>query len=941
MKKIFFSLILVIMLGGTLFSQKQFIRGSVIDKTNGEPLIGATVLIVGTTNGTMTDFDGNFSLEVETGTYDIKASFISYKDKVISGVEVTDDITELDISLGNEETELDEVVVSAKANKSSEAAVLVMKKKSAKIIDGVSADEMSKLGDGTAAAALRRVTGVSVQGGKYVFVRGLGDRYSRTTLNGAEVPGLDPEKNSVQMDLFPSNVIDNVIVNKTFSPDMPAESTGGHIDIVTRDFPDKFTLQFSSSFAYNPQANLNPDFITGTQGKYDWLGFDGGQRGIPEDAQELIDGMDERGTSVVSFHPGGGKYGYTAEELADFTTSFSKEVYPVESRSFLDHGHKFSVGNQISLGGEKALGFIMALNYSRSFEYFDDGEYGQYKNSTLDDDKVVSDRKGQEDIKLAGLGNVSLKLNNNHKIGLRFFRNQAGTKVARFREGSFNYESAGVYIQERSLGYLGRSLNSGQFYGKHTFPMKSKKTMVLNWFSSYTRMGQNEPDARFFVNLYEYTDENQTEADFRFKTNTAPNRIFNDMAENDFDNQINFKIPLENISFKIGGGYLKKIRYRDQIKVELLNAGSDQDAYEGNFELDGTLNEFLSEENIITADNQGGMYYIIDTENNAANSYDSNTGIISGFAMADWKIGKKLRLTGGMRYENSSVYVKSKRTDINREGGYEGKSDILPSLNITYELINDMNLRAAVSQTLARPQFKEIAPTSFYDYKRGMRVSGNPELQPAKSTNLDFRWDYYMKRGELIAVSAFYKKIQNAIEMQLDTASANYSVKYINTDEAILYGIEAELRKYIAAGFSIGGNFTYVKSVVELTELEQQFKGMETRPMLGQAPFVLNTYLSYNNQKIGLSSNIAFNTGGKKLFLLTSESTPYIYEQARPDLNFNISKNIGSNFELELSVDNILDSQYNAFHQGEETDKSYLRYSLGRSYGFSVKYFIK
>jgi len=268
------------------YSQKGFLRGKIIDEKTGEELIGATVLVTGTTNGTTTDFDGNYSLELEEGTYNITFSYISYQTQNYPAVKINaDDVTLLNIQLGEAQVALDAVQVVGRASRKTEAALQVLQRRSSVVLDGISAQQISRLGDSDAAGALKRVTGVSVEGGKYIYVRGLSDRYSMTTLNGAEIPGLDPNRNTVQLDLFPSNILENMVIHKTFSPDLPASFTGGHVDIMTKDFPEKYTLQFSASYEYNPTSHFNPNYLTYEGGRYDWLGIDDGTRSIPSEAK--------------------------------------------------------------------------------------------------------------------------------------------------------------------------------------------------------------------------------------------------------------------------------------------------------------------------------------------------------------------------------------------------------------------------------------------------------------------------------------------------------------------------------------------------------------------------------------------------------------------------------------------------------------------------------
>src|SRR6056297_2403338 len=451
-----------------VIAQTGTIRGKVIDATTGEALIGANVLLSGTTEGTITDFDGNYTFsEVPAGNQNITISYISYETQVYEDVEViAGDVVILNANLNLDNQQIDEVVITARKREQTEAAVLVMKKKMPSVLDGISSQQISRMGDSNAAAALKRVTGVSVQGGKYVYVRGLSDRYTKITLNESSIPALDPEKNTVQMDIFPSNIIENIAINKTFTPDMPGESTGGHVDIITKDFPSKFTLKFSTSFGYNPQANLNNKFLTYPGGKTDWLGYDDGTRAIPDLAREALNRMVEEDLGIIDEIQ-------FPNSITEITKSFKPVMLPQEGYSFLDHGHKFSIGDQIKVFG-KTLGYNAAISYSRDYNYYDDGINNMFEESitpspwkTLD-----KDSEGEEKVTAAGLLNLNYKLSNNNKIGVRLMKNQSGSKLARLQDGYFNYESTQNTI--RNLAYLERGFNYYQLHGKHVIPSLNK-----------------------------------------------------------------------------------------------------------------------------------------------------------------------------------------------------------------------------------------------------------------------------------------------------------------------------------------------------------------------------------------------------------------------------------------------------------------------------------
>ena len=327
MKNSLFTIIILIFFSTGVFSQSGSLRGKILDESTGEELIGATIVVENTTNGAITDFDGNYSIDnLTAGTYNFRFSFISYQTLLVNAVEIkAGEVTVINIALKQEVSDIEEVVVVARAITQTETSVITLQRKSATVLDGISAQQMSRLGDGDAAGALKRVTGISVEGGKYVYVRGLSDRYSKTVLNNAEIPGLDPDKNTVQMDMFPSNMIENIIVHKTFSPDLPGSFTGGFVNIVTKDFPDKFTLQFSTTLGYNPQTNFNNSFLSYEGGKYDILGFDDGSRSIPNVAENQIPARFEN--DVL---------------LNTIGQSFNKNMQVMNSQAGINHSHSFS-----------------------------------------------------------------------------------------------------------------------------------------------------------------------------------------------------------------------------------------------------------------------------------------------------------------------------------------------------------------------------------------------------------------------------------------------------------------------------------------------------------------------------------------------------------------------------------------------------------------------
>lgn len=932
------SLISLVLISINVWAQKGTLRGKIIDETNGETLIGATIMAVGTTSGTSSDFDGNYSLPLEPGTYTIRISFISYEAKEFENIEIkAGEVTLVNTSLGESKLTIGEAVVTARTRNRTENALQMLQKKAPKVIDGISAEQISKLGDSNAAQALKRVTGVSVQGGKYVYVRGLGDRYTITTLNGAEIPALDPEKNAVQMDIFPSNLIENILVNKTFSPEMPGEATGGLVDIITKDFPEKFTFQFSTSLGYNPQANLNQNFLTYEGSNSDILGFDNGKRNIPEQAKQALEYM------VANDLGGINTQNFTSQEISEITKSFNSQMEPIKEQSFLNHSHKLSVGDQRQLFN-RALGYNFALSYARNFKYYDNGGYAPLQEGNVVDPlRVVSDEKGNEEVIISGLLNLNYKLNNNNKIGFRYLRTQSGNSQARYREGTFNYEdpSGNIMTQDRQLGYLERSMSASQIHGKHVIPSLNK--MTIEWLSSYTNMNQDEPDLRFFENLWN-TESNM----YYIKTNDVPARFFREMNEKSYFNKIDFELPFNLFANKaklsFGGAYSYKKRSLDEVSFEIsMGSSSVIPPLGATYFLDNYA---------YSPQNTDGYKYEADRINNLINSYTAEQTVMSGYAMMDFKLGNKNRVVAGARLETSDLHTDNNvnKEDNNYRKGELDEVDLLPSLNFTHSINEDMNVRLAVTQTIARPKFKEIG-TSYYDYKTGIKTYGNAELKRSKISNIDLRWEYFFNTGEKIAISGFYKYFEDPIEIKILPDVNNMELKYFNSKNSVLYGLEIELRKKLdfisfLKDFSIGGNLTLVKSEVFLTKEEAIDRELDpekshTREMYGQAPYVANAFLSYTNTRLNLSSSIGFNVSGEKLFLITKGTTPYVYEQPKPNLKFTLDKGIGEKLSVSFTASNLLDSKYDAVYHFDNQDHSFLNYSEGRTFKLGVKYAIK
>ncbi|MFH2095777.1 MAG: TonB-dependent receptor [Bacteroidota bacterium] len=929
MKKTGYLILFFILLATVLYSQKGSLRGKVTDKGTGEELIGATILVKGTQTGTITDFDGNFSLDLAPGTYEIQCSYISYETIIISGVIIKkDNVAIQNVQLGEAVIGLKEVKVEARQARRTENALLTIQKKSASLINGISAQEISRLGDNDAAAALKRVTGVTVEGGKYVYIRGLSDRYSLTTLNGAEIPGLDPNKNTVQMDLFPTNIIENMVVHKTFTPELPASFTGGYVNIVTKDFPEKYTFQFSTSLGYNPQANLNKNFLTSEGGSLDWLGMDDGTRDWPIVSPKLIPHLYEDN-----------------DQLDQITQAFNTDMEPLRKVSFFNHSHSISVGNQVKVGEHK-LGYVAALSYQRNYSYYDDGLTGRYELNGYGEDRLNTDRlldieKGTEEVLIGSMVNISYALSPNHKISLTGMRNQGGESSAKYADGIKPKDEIGMHLQSRELKYLERSITSGQLKGEHYF--EKLNALKIDWLSSYTVSVQKQPDLRYFTNSY-YVEDGDTSYRIEKSKYALPARYSRDMWESNFDNKMDFTLPFRYLGakskFRFGGAYVYKMRIFEESRIDI---GCQNNSYTGD------VQQYLSPSN--TGQNAEGTYgiYLINATDKK-NSYTGEQSVVAGYAMVDMPLSAKLRIVGGARLETTSVFVNS--YDEKKPTGELDNTDILPALNLSYEVKKDMNIRAAYTRTLARPTFRELAPYASYDYETGETKIGNNELERTLIDNMDLRWEYFFSPGEIVSVSGFYKRFINPIEISFNPIAANPELTWENVEQANVYGFEAEFRKNLdfinpLRDFRAGVNFTWARSLVSIDSLElvavrsTDPEYPDTRVMFGQSPYVVNAFLGYDNDSIGFSANLSYNVEGEKLAVVIVSGTPNIFEQPRHLLNFNISKKLGDRFTCKFSVNNILDAKNRFTYFYNDVEYTYESWSTGRTFSLGITYLVK
>ena len=913
----------------------------VYDDETGEALIGATVVVAGTTKGTVTDLDGKAAIgDLDPGSYNVQVSYVSYQPKTIEGIEVNaDEVNAFEVRLAPETIGLEEVVVTAEVIRSSESALLTLQKKSPSVMDAISADMFSRNGDSDAASAVARVTGVTVEGGKYVYVRGLGDRYSKSILNGADIPGLDPNRNSVQLDMFPSNMIDNIIVYKTFTPDLTGEFAGGLVNVTTKDFPDRFTMQVAASTGINDQATFNSNYLTYDGGDLDWLAVDDGGRALPSVIKQY---NNENFPSPRALDA-------SQQEITEVSRAFeSNQFSPTRNAPPINHSLSFSTGNQKDFIG-RPLGFVLGLTYSRSFDFYENGQVNRYDDipstaTTLRNSLLFTsnDAASSEEVNIGGLLNLSYKLSSNSKLSLNILHNQASTDVARLQQGFSLQErpDSTLLLRNRVLSWTERGLTNFLLKGEHN--VTSLNNLSIEWQSSYTDTYMDEPDLRFLRSSVQINGADSTQ---QISNVNRPGRYFRDMTETNWDNRLHVTLPIDiwgerQAKIKAGGAYTQRERSFRERRFEYF---LENRVYRGN------VDDLFLDQNL-GYDSEGNELSTVEEVSQDGNNYDAEQLVYAGYLMFDAPVTDKLRLVGGARFERTDMSLES----FDGTTGNLETNDILPALNFTYEIVENMNLRGSYGRTIARPTFREFAPLVTFAFYGDFNQIGNAELDRTLIDNYDLRWEMYPAQNEYVSASVFYKRFDNPIENTInpDAGGTTREYKYENVDQGQLIGVELEVRKslgFIGPGFEplrIGVNATYVQSQVSLEEDELNAirffdpDADDTRDMYGQSPYVVNANIDYNNFENGWSGNVVFNVFGKRLAYFTT-SLPFIYEQPRPELNVSVKKQINERLSVRVRANNLLNPNYEETLTYKGIEYAFDQYTVGRDYSVGFTYLIE
>jgi outer membrane receptor protein involved in Fe transport len=928
------------------------LNGIVIDSETGETLIGVNVVLEGTSKGTATDIDGEYILKgIEPGTYTLIVSYISFTNQRITGVKIkAGESVQIDIILNPETEFLDEILVTAKVVLDNEAGLLKQRQKSISFSDAISAESIARSGAGDAAGAMKKVVGASIVGGKYVYVRGLGDRYSSSHLNGVELPSADPDKKSFQFDIFPSSLLENIITIKTFTPDKPGNFSGGLVDVHTKDFPEKRTFSASFSGGYNSLASGKEGYMS-TFSSTDYLAKDYGTRAIPQPILDYLSNPEFElpSSNVARFHT---KDAYL---LDDFSSHFNNEMAPKITTLPYNYSGSIAYGDQLYLLGNP-FGYTMSLTYSQSSSNFNDGQLGRWqligeldKSGGLINLFELTDQKSTISVDIGILAGLSYKIGESHKISTNLITTRSGQHGARNINGVWNEEAPDREYQSSVIQYVERSLTATQFSGKHYFEGLLKST--IDWKYSVASNTQFEPDLRFLTYLIGQDDEGQPFLSLSSGLLQRPARFFRELEEESDNLILDYSIPFE--FFGNTGGKFKTGFYAQNINREFAEKRFEYEIGPRSFtDFADDINGFFSYMGIVDSSQIGTRTRytfgnLIDDDTNQKNQYTAEKEVTAYYVMLELPISSQLKLITGFRPEMTKMNTTS--GDTSATPGVLDITDILPAFSAVYNLTDNMNIRGSYTNTIARPTFRELAPYTTFDFVGDFIFTGNAELQRTLIKNMDLRWEWFPNTGEIIAVSAFYKDIENPIE-RIVRLDVNRAQSVQNVAQAQVYGMEFEIRKNLnfinesLSNFQFSNNFSLVQSEVSIPDAElfniriNDPDTPDTRSLAGQSPFLLNFDLEYFNEVNGVSANASFNRFGDRLYSVALGAIPDVFERGYSTFDIIVNKAFTNGFKAKLSAKNILNPDVKLSHELDGQEYIYQSYKTGRSLSLGISY---
>jgi len=887
-------------------TQTGRIVGRILDGARGTPVSGAIVEVVGTATriAASTSVDGRYTLQdVPAGEVAVRVRMIGFGPKTVSGIRVpAGGAVTQDIGLVSEVVQLEELSVTSETERGSISKALNEQRNATGIINGITAEEISKTPDGDAGQAVQRVSGVTVQDGKYVFVRGLGERYTTTSLNGARIPSLEPERKVVPLDLFPSGMLEGITTSKTFVPDQPGDMTGAEVNLKTREYPSRRIITFSAGTGFNT-AGFGSDVLKAPTLGREWLGLAGDGRALSaalKAAGDLRSVTPEQEKSL----------------LATFRNSWSART----GQGNPNGAFGVSVGGEDPFFGQ-SMGYLLSLSYSTGQEVRENERKGLAINGAEPGSAVPLNvylgSTARNSILWGGLVNLSTRIGTGTRLTTSNTYTRSADNEANILTGS--NEEFGQTFQFTRLTYTERSMRSNQLTGEHLFGTRH----LFNWSASASAVTRDEPD-RSDIGYLVGPDGKPTEwfGQARFAT-----RTFSELSEHGKDLSANYQLALGAASrpvlIKVGGAWRTTSRNSEIRAYDIVNRSlttpelqqTPERIFNGEYAAQGKL--------LLHANAFGG-------------SYEADDRVTAAFGMLDLPIGPHVRVIGGARLEKWRLDVMTRTAQGDIVPARPRAGDLLPSLAVNVALRDNQNLRVSGSRTVSRPEYRELSPVPYFEQVGLLTTFGNPNLRRATISNADVRWEWFPTSAEVVSVSVFAKRFTNPIEKILVLQAGASALGFVNAEAASNYGVELELRKNLGLlspaflPFTLFANTTLMQS--KITPGSEVLTNAN-RPMVGQSEYVANAGISFLGGSGRTSATLLYNVTGARISEAGGGGLPDTYERARQMVDLSVQLPMLSSASIKLDARNLLDSPV-TFEQGGVIRH---RYTTGRvfSIGFT------
>ena len=911
-------------------AQTGKIEGKVTDAKTGTAISGVSVSVNGDKTITATNIEGYFVFSADAGKkYSIKLTSIGYQSKEITETEVTaGQVTHVEIVLDKVSKTEEGVIVSTTSRKESSAALITYQRNAPVVAQVVSAEAIRRSPDKNTGEVLKRVAGASVQEGKYLVVRGLADRYNQAMLNGILLSSTEPDRKTFSFDILPSSMIDNIIINKSFIPELPGEWAGGLIQVNTKDVPARNFLNVQLGTGFNSQT-IGKDFYDYKGSSTDFLGYDNGTRGLPANLPTKAAFANLTQAQKTAYASG-------------FENVWSADKKNSSITPALNQSIAISGGFKTNIGKKNKLAAILAITYNNSNKRtVYQNQVNSFQNNIPDLSFDYYNKKYSKNILAGALANITLQLGSNSKISFKNLLNINTTNYTTLREGK-DFDGAanvvlGDNIKATELAFKANTFFNTQLTGDHNIKRYAAK---LHWFGSFNILDQYIPDQR----RLQFLQDNSADPSSPYRaviggsnaSQKSGSRYYGFL--NDYiytaGADISKDFKLGKLSQSVKGGYFFQVKDRlfDSRPFAIYLPIENRDL------------RLLPAEKLFAPENFGNG-----TDNKFAFNelagisyrYIANSILNAGFLQFDNQLTEKIRVVWGLRVEDFDQVIGSVKKSDPRHV-YSKVTDYLPGLNATYKVNNKTNIRLSGSQTVIRPEFRELSTFQFYDFDLGATVAGFTGLTRTKVTNFDLRYELYPRGGELFTFGVFYKYFNKPIEAYFNPASGGASTyNFLNANEANSFGAELEFRKKLdfnraLKNFTVQGNLSYIYNRVSGIGVN------ESRAMQGQSPYLLNLGIQYDVEKYGINTTLLFNQIGRRIAFVGGSDQPPIWENPRPLLDFQIAKKILKNKgEIKMNIADIINKDavfYTDLNENKKYDKHTDAFAIKRKYGTNFSF---